>query len=1248
MARVFLSHSSRDREEASALRQWLIDQGFEAPFLDFDPATGIAPGAKWEQVLYRELERSQAILLLLTAHWQASKWCFAEFTQARALGKPVLPVIAGPLQEDTGALPSDVQAVNLLTDREANLDRLRRQLATIALTAQGGLPWDGQRPPYPGLAALEEEDAAVYFGREPEIRQVVERLTARRSLGGSALLVVLGASGAGKSSLLRAGVLPRLRRSGHQWLAPPPFRPQRKPLDSLALSLAAVLDSTVTWRTLSDRMREALKRGTQHTLLADLANDLRAATGHSEASILLAIDQGEELFLHSDPEERNLFLHLLNAALGQDLPYIGLMAVRSDGLAAIQSEERLALALEQLSLPPLPLERLEEVIRGPARVAGLRVDAALVRHILRDATSGDALPMLAFTLRELHERSAPDHQLSASAYEALGDPRLGLTPLDNAVRSAADRALAARRPDAAQLASLRDAFVPHMVRVNEAGEYGRRSASWGDVPASAQPLLEALIAARVLTLREERGERIVEVTHEALLRKWPLLRGWLDEARQFLLDLEHLQLAQKEWSEATPQDKDGLLLSGLKLNRARGWLQERPQDIPAELRAFVESSQAKADAQMLRAKARRRRIITALSALTGLALLTGAAALWQLRAAQRAQSLQFRSLAITLLETSPVSSVVNGLAGLDVQDLKTSTTDFADQHLLTVLSLALAGNSAVSRVKIGHHSTAVLRIDSDTAIVAERDGTLLHWRLGEPAAQPLLAGHPGIHALAQGGDGTWLSASRDGTLRRWLDTQPMGPPRSGGQRNVVSLAALPAGVAVTGALDGSLRWWRDGAPVGSLLRTGLGAVWALHALPDGSVLVGGDRGLVQRWTMTGAASGAVASGQGSVRKLGVLSDGTWVSGGEDGTVRRWRDGMPHERIGPRVFGSVQSLIALPGQQLAWGIDSGGLVLWRDGHPPKALQIKGRTPILTLQPAPGGGVLSLNDAGELERWEWPRPVAWLRDTEQQAVRALLVKGDGTLVTGGLDGRLRHWHDLQPLPGALQTQQGPVRILKELHNGALLVGGLDATLQVWDHGRRMGPPIPTAQVGLRSLLVLRNGDVLTGGYDGRILRWRGLHHLKPSLLNGDSPVLSLAELPNGDILTGSANGHLRRLRWPTWQGPLIATGQEAILSIVPLSNREWWTAGRDGTLKKWRDGQPTGQTLRVEEAKQSWRIIQLQSGDLLMSSGNKSWMRKLVPPGLVIREACLRLRGLPELRSPINSVERAASRVCKAAT
>jgi WD40 repeat protein len=1244
MARVFLSHSSRDPEAAHSMLQWLIEQGFEAPFLDFDKHTGIPPGDQWEQVLYRELERSQAILLLLTANWQASKWCFAEFTQARALGKPVLPVVVGPLSGD-GAFPaSDVQTLDLLADRAENLDRLRRQLAEIALTSQGGLPWDGRRPPYPGLASLEEEDAAVYFGREPEIRHVVERLRARRSLGGSALMVVLGASGAGKSSLLRAGVVPRLRRSGRHWLAPPPFRPQRKPLDSLALSLAEALKQPTSWRILSDRLRASLSQGTQHALLGELANDLRATSADSEATILLTIDQGEELFLQSDPEERHLFLHLLNAALGQDLPFIGLLALRSDSLAALQGERRLDVSFEQVSLGPLPLERLEEVILGPARVAGLRVDSTLVRNILRDATSGDALPLLAFTLRELHDRSAPDHQLTASAYEALGDARLGLTPLENAVRSAADRALNALRPEETQLAALRDAFVPHMVGVTAAGDYGRRPALWDDLPVAAHPLLEALVAARVLMFREQHGERILEVAHEALLRKWPLLRGWLDEAREFLLDLTNLQLAQKEWSEAEAKEKEGFLLSGLKLTRARSWLLARPQEIPADLRIYVEASIAREDDQQLRAKALRQKIFAILTSLTGVALLAGAAALWQLHEAQKAQAEQFRWLAIGLMDKAVIQSAVNALAGINPEDVHKATLDYDDHYLLSVLSDAVARISAVSRVQVGFRPVKLLGLPGNTYILIDDKGSLLRWHLGEARAQALHDGHPGVHALALGEAGFWLSASRDGSLRRWLDDQPMGPAVSGGQRTVVSLAALPGGMAVTGALDGSLRWWREGQPVGPLLQTGLGAVWALQPLKDGSVLVGGDTGLVQRWTLSGPAKAAVDSGQGSIRQLAELTDGSWVSGGEDGTVRRWRDGVPQERIGPRVFGSIQALLALPEHLLVWSIDGGGLVLWRDGRHPRTVQIMGGSPLLSLQPTAGNSFVSVNDKGELATWRWPRPVPWMQDTGQRSVRALLVQGDGTLVTGASDGTLRQWHGLRPLPGELQTQQGPLRILQQLHDGALLVGGLDATLQVWDQGRRRGNPIPTAQVGVRSLLVLRDGELISGDYAGHVQRWRGLRHLPPTLANGDAPVLSLAELPNGDVLTGDANGVLRRLRWPHWREPSVQSGQAAVLGILPLSDEEWLTAGRDGTLMRWKEGKPIGPLMRVEEINSSWRIVRLPSGELVVSSGKRNLLHKLVPPSVVIKEACLRLRELPEIYRPETAAEKAASRIC----
>jgi WD40 repeat protein len=1259
MARVFLSHSSRDGEAASRMQRWLLNQGFEAPFLDFDKHSGIPPGANWEQVLYRELTTSQAVLLLLSAQWQASKWCFAEFTQARALGKPVLPVIVGPLADDVELVAADVQTVDLRSNTADNLDRLRHQLAKIALTSQGGLPWDGRRPPYPGLAALEPEDAALYFGREPEIRQVVERLTARRSLGGSSLLVVLGASGSGKSSLLRAGVVPRLRHSGHQWVVPPPLRPQRRPLDSLALALSDVFGDRLSWRDLSNQMRDALRSGTQHAWLTRLANDLREAAAASEASILLAIDQAEELFHQSEAEERQGFLHLLNAALSEGMPYLAVMALRSDALATLQSEERLEPRIDQLSLAPLPVERLEEVILGPARVAGLRVEPGLVRQMLRDAGSGDSLPLLAFTLRELYDRAAPDHHLTASAYEALGDPKQGLSPLDNAVRSAAERALAELRPDAAQLEAVREAFVPALVQVNEAGEYARRPAQWHDLPAPAQPLLSALVSARVLTLREERGERTLEVAHEALLRKWPLLRGWLDEARQFLLDVRDLRHAQKEWSEAiAPADAmeaeqreglgEGALLTGIKLSRARAWLKERPRDLPEELRPFLAASIAREDRDLLRAKLRRQRVLAVLSTLTGLALATTAAALWQLHQAQQAQREEFRSLAKGLMATHPVQAALNALAGMEGMDIRMGPMEHQDHQLIGTLGLALARISEVSSVPLRlPEPSALLALPDGSLIAASATGELRQSRPREREWSALATRHPGIRALARSGAGEWLSASYDGTLRRWRGRQPLGPAVDGGQRSLISLASLPGGLAVTGALDGSLRWWLRGHPLDDSKKTRLGAIWALQPLDDGSVLVGGDSGLVQRWRASGPVAEAIASGQGSVRRLALLSDGTWVSGGEDGTVRRWRGGVPSETLGPRVFGSIAALAPMSDGGLAWSVDTGGLVLWNPRTSPGGVLVRSNSPVQSLQSVPGPSVMGLSLEGSVIRWRWPRLPSWFRDTGQVSIHALLAQNDGQLVTGGWDSTLRFWRAGREVSSPIRTQQGPIRILQQLHSGALLVGGLDANLQEWRDGRPVGRKIPTAQVGVRSLLVLKNGDLLSGGYNGEIRRWRKTRQIGPTVRNGSVPVTSLAELSGGELLAGDAQGQIRRLRWPHWQGGALQTGQRVILSILPLGEQSWLTAGRDGTLRTWRNGKPYGLTLNVAEEGASWRVERPPSGELVMSSGSDSYLRFLVAPGMAIQEACHQLKELPKLQAPQTPAELAAARVCATA-
>jgi hypothetical protein len=234
MARVFLSHSSRDNAAAAELKAWLDEQGFALAFLDFDKHGGIPAGANWERTLYEQIQRCQALLILQTPNWSASRWCFAEFTQARALGKPTFQVVQSDEAAAEKPIAADLQRLDLRHDRQAGLEQLRRELERIALQDQGGFPWpppnDPSRFPFPGLMVFEAEDAPVFFGRDSDWRAVIERLNTRRVQGGALLLVLLGASGSGKSSLLRAGVLPRLQRAGRMWLVLPVLRPQARPL----------------------------------------------------------------------------------------------------------------------------------------------------------------------------------------------------------------------------------------------------------------------------------------------------------------------------------------------------------------------------------------------------------------------------------------------------------------------------------------------------------------------------------------------------------------------------------------------------------------------------------------------------------------------------------------------------------------------------------------------------------------------------------------------------------------------------------------------------------------------------------------------------------------------------------------------------------------------------------------------------------------------------------------------------------
>lgn len=584
MAQIFVSHSNTDNDVAEQLKTWLNSIGFANVFLDFDKHSGFGVGVNWERQLYKEIETSEAVLLVLTPAWLESKWCFAEFTQARALGKAIFPVIMSPIGERF--IASDIQSVDITKEGEGGFEKLARSLTEAALSGPGRFSWDKHRPPYPGLLSFEEEDAAVFFGRNDEIRRIIERLNLRRAHGGQRIVVLLAASGSGKSSLLRAGLIPRLKRDPANWCVLAPMRPRLHPFDEFAKSLAIGLKLPSDWVAICQRLRGPEPART----LAAFVQDLQVKNASPNATVLLCLDQAEELFTISDKDEAKLFLELVGAAVRAGLPLVVLLVMRSDCLDHLQRADSLKVAFDEVSLKPLPIVRINEIIRGPAAVAGLTVEEELVTAATRDAQTSDSLPLLAFALRELHDKHANNRTLTLAAYRDLGEPKYDLTPLENAVRRAADDAIASALPSEDELDQLRRAFIPALVRVNEEGEYARRPAAMDSLPASSRRLIDALVSARLLIARRDGAENVIEVAHEALFRKWPTLRGWLDQEREFLVGKAQLEHSLRDWKTQSGKNRRDALLHGLQLNRARVWLAAHGPSLSAEERQFINDS----------------------------------------------------------------------------------------------------------------------------------------------------------------------------------------------------------------------------------------------------------------------------------------------------------------------------------------------------------------------------------------------------------------------------------------------------------------------------------------------------------------------------------------------------------------------------------------------------------------------------------------------------------------------------------
>jgi hypothetical protein len=513
-------------------------------------------------------------------------------------------------------IPSDVadeQWVDLIGDPDG-YTRLKEGLLRAGIGASS-FAFDRGRRPYPGLSALTEDDAAICFGRDAQILRCLDDMRGLARIGLDRVLMIVGASGAGKSSFMRAGLWPRLKRDDRTWLPIPTIRPGGAVLSGkygLAQKLQEVMAEP--WMEKEAKLHDLPRtRGGILELLANqddgLTRIFRAMRGARRVfftedqptpmpTVVLPIDQGEELFDAEGREERERFAKIIVQTLKSDRHAVALVAIRSDAFSRAQNELFTELSKRTFVLDSMLEGSYRAVIEGPARFVQprpLQIDPELTDALLQDVTGQDALPLLAFALERLFVDYGVDGRLSLPQYRKLGGLR-GI--IDEAVANAVEDAVSAGnlpRDEPGQQALLRATFVPHLARASISGRFVRRLARRDEIRPEAGPIIDRFVNYRLLVRDVRRvGDRnveVLEVAHEALLREWSLLRKWLEEDREFLVAKESLRHDIAVWQAAPKDQKSGALLAGLKLTRARSWLLDRPKNdfSPAE-RGYIIAS----------------------------------------------------------------------------------------------------------------------------------------------------------------------------------------------------------------------------------------------------------------------------------------------------------------------------------------------------------------------------------------------------------------------------------------------------------------------------------------------------------------------------------------------------------------------------------------------------------------------------------------------------------------------------------
>ena len=764
MADIFISHSGKDNELAAAIGERIRrERPTWSLFYDKD---NIRAGQRWQERLREELTSCRVVLALLSRNWLGSPWCFTEAVTAAFRGKDLVGIETEDLTSDDLARAPPIlherQRVRLRDGDDRPWREILEALDRSGLDPNDWFPIPPGVGPYPGLVAFDEKDAGVFFGRKQEITEYLAILDTLRGPDRSQVLVISGASGSGKSSLLRAGLIPRLRRKPERVVISP-FEVAREPVRNLLDRLSEAL---IGLGIPADGLELAKPRGDSTALAQILDETLRRLEQTASAWVLLPLDQAEALVVGDRPEDdpARLLLDALTQILGRRTRHAVItITIRTEFVPRLEA----IFAGSEIRLRQAPLSAigsLAEIIEKPADRFGLELEPGLSERIVEDVHTADALPLLAYTLKALNDRAGTARRLTLDDYRSLGG-------VQGAIGAKLESVLSDPEPTADENRALQRAFTRHLVRVDEGAVEGerllRRVVPRASLPQPASRVVGRLVDAGLLTTKDA----TIELAHERLIDDWPKLplKTWLaqDATDRRLID----QLRQRVNDDTLP---DGLLAQAEELL-------QRDHELPVEEPALAKLVQRSRDRR--RARERRRRI-----------LLGGALLVAVVFAAVARFALVQRSEAINQTQRANIernAARMQLLQLLAMEARRAAEADKPDQ-------IERAGALALESIEIARKSNRPAEAD---AIEAVRSALV-----GLPLG--VLSHGSQVRSLAVLADGRLACGGADGKIKIWPKEGTGGPVVLAQGSWVWSLAVLADGrLAGGGYEDGKIKIW---------------------------------------------------------------------------------------------------------------------------------------------------------------------------------------------------------------------------------------------------------------------------------------------------------------------------------------------------------------------------------------------------------------------------------------------------------